>query len=286
MTTRLTDVTSNYRRRKLVDSVMTGVAYVCTAVAVAALGFVLFYVVVRGLGAWNLEFFTSTTKYFGEGGGIANALYGTAVIVAFAALMGVPVGIMAGIYLAEYGENRLGNVVRFVADTMTGFPSIVLGLFVYGLLVLAYGFHGFAGSVALAVMMLPIVARTTEEIIRLVPDSIREASLALGVPRWKTILRVVIPTAMSGIITGVILALARVAGETAPLIFTILGNQFWNTDPFSGAMAAVSLFVFEASKSPYEAVQQTAWGGALVLVLIVLVLNLTARFIASRGSVR
>src|SRR5919199_4032249 len=218
---------TRYRRRKFVNQVMTILAYVCTAAAIIPLVWIIVYVIIKGLGAWNTEFFTDLPKLFGTGGGVKNGIVGTFVITGLATLMGVPVGVMAGIYLAEYGDNRLGSVIRFVADTLTGVPSIVVGLFAFGLVVVnTGGFSAFAGAVSLAILMIPVITRTTEEIVRLVPNSIREASLGLGVSRWKTIMRVVVPTALSGIVTGVLLAVARVAGETAPLILTILGTNF------------------------------------------------------------
>jgi phosphate transport system permease protein len=263
---------------------MTVVAYLCALAAIVPLALVLIYVAAKGLGAWSPEFFTGLPKLFGSGGGISNAIIGTGITVGMASLMGIPVGIMAGIYLAEYGDNRLGAFIRFVADTMTGIPSIVIGIFAYGLLVLTMGgYNAFAGAFSLAILMVPVIARTTEGIVRLVPDSIREASLALGVPRWKTILRVVVPTALAGIVTGVLLAIARVAGETAPLIFTILGSNFLNTNIFQGPMAALPLQIYNFARSPYEGVVEAAWGASLVLVLMILVLNLLARLIF-RGS--
>ncbi len=279
------NLSGNYRRRKTVDKVMTVIAYLCAAIAIVALTLVIIYVVARGINVWRPAFFTENTALFGDGGGIYNAMYGTAMLVLLSMAIGVPVGIMAGIYLAEFGDNRLGDFIRFVADTMAGIPSIVVGLFVYGALVLIMGWNAFAGACALAILMLPVISRTTEGIVRMVPGELREASLALGLPQWKTMLRIVLPTAAAGIITGVFLSVARAAGETAPLIFTILGSNFFNTNPFEGAMAAVSLYVYQASSSPYEAVQEAAWGAALVLMLFVLVLNFIARAIALRQKV-
>lgn len=278
----LTKASGGYQRRKIMDRVMTGIAYAFTALAIVALVWVIAYVISRGLQVWSLSFFTETTALFGDGGGIYNAAIGTAWIVLLSVLIGVPVGVMAGIYLADFGDNRLGDFIRFTADTMAGIPSIVVGLFIYALLILIMGWNAFAGACALAILMLPVIARTTEGIIRLVPGEIREASLALGIPQWKTTFRVVLPTAAAGIITGVFLAVARAAGETAPLIFTMLGSNFTNTNPLEGAMAAVSLYVYQASSSPYEAVQNAAWGAALVLLTFVLTLNFIARAIALR----
>ena len=278
-------MSSRQRRRQAVDRIMTVAAYACTLTAVVVLGLVLTYVVIRGVGVWSPDFFTGLPELFGDGGGIKNALYGTLVIVGIATAIGVPVGMMTGIYLAEFGNGRLGGFIRFLADTMTGIPSIVAGIFMYGLLVTTMGFNAFAGSCALAILMIPVIARTTEETIRLVPSSIREASLALGVPQWKTTLRVVVPTALSGIITGTMLAVARVSGETAPLLFTALGNNFFNSNPFDGAMSTVSLYTYNASISPFKDVQDAAWGAALVLITIVLVMNLVARLVFERRRV-
>jgi phosphate transport system permease protein len=278
----LRDLSSNYRRRKLLDRVMTIIAYLCALFAIVALVWVIAYVMIQGIAVWSPAFFTTNTALFGDGGGIYNAMYGTGVIVLMSIVMGVPVGIMAGIYLAEFGDNRLGDFIRFIADTMAGIPSIAVGLFMYGLLVLIMGWNAFAGAAALAILMLPVVARSTEGVVRMVPVELREGSLALGLPQWKTMLRIVLPTAAAGIITGSFLAVARAAGETAPLIFTILGSNFFNGNPFEGAMAAVSLYVYQASSSPYEAVQRAGWGAALVLLIFVLTLNLLARAIALR----
>ncbi|BBL78245.1 Phosphate transport system permease protein PstA [Rubrobacter xylanophilus DSM 9941] len=277
----LAEATTRYRRRKLIDRLMTVLAYLCTAAAIVPLTWIVIYVIYRGLGAWDVEFFTALPQLYGDGGGVRNGIVGTLLIVGMATLMGVPVGIMAGIYLAEYGSNRLGGVVRFMADTLTGVPSIVVGLFAFGVVVVSMGgFNAFAGAFALAIMMVPVITRTTEEILRLVPNSIREASLALGIPRWKTILRVVVPTALSGIVTGVLLAVARVAGETAPLILTILGTNFpISLNPFEGPSTTLSLQIYQLAGQPSPQVVEVAWGAALLLVLMVLGLSLVARLI-------
>ena len=278
---------SRHRWRKIMDKAMTVLAYLCTLAAIVPLALVLIYVAIKGLSAWSPQFFTGLPQLFGNGGGISNAIIGTGIIVGLASLMGIPFGIMAGIYLAEYGDNRLGGFIRFTADVMTGIPSIVVGIFAYGLLVTSLGgFNAFAGAFSLAILMVPIITRTTEEIIRLVPDSIREAALALGAPRWKTILRVVVPTAFGGIITGILLAVARVAGETAPLILTILGSNFLNTKVFQGPMAALPLQIYNFARSPYEGVIAAAWGASLVLVLMIVILSLAARLIFRGRTVR
>ncbi len=278
----------NYRRRKAMDKFMTVLAYCCAAVAILPLTWIVLYVVVRGFGAWDVGFFTDLPQLFGDGGGVRNGIVGTFVVVGLATLMGVPVGVMAGIYLAEYGKNNLGGVIRFFADTLTGVPSIVVGLFAFGIIVVNMGtFSAFAGAVALAVMMVPIITRTTEEIIRLVPDSIREASLALGVPRWKTIVRVVVPTALSGIVTGVLLSVARVAGETAPLILTILGTNFpVGLRVFDGPYTTLSLQIYQLAGQPSPQVQEVAWGASLLLILMVLGLSVGARLVFKGQGVR
>ncbi len=282
----LSGTSAFYRRRKLVDRLMTVLAYACTAAAIIPLTWIVIYVIYRGLGAWDLAFFTELPQLFGDGGGVRSGIVGTLVIVGLATLMGVPVGIMAGIYLAEYGDNRLGGVIRFMADTLTGVPSIVVGLFAFGVVVVNFGYSAFAGAVALAVLMVPIITRTTEEIIRLVPDSIREASLGLGVSRWKTIMRVVVPTALSGIVTGVLLAVARVAGETAPLILTIFGTNFpISSNVFSGPSTTLSLQIFQLGGAPSPQVVEVAWGAALLLVLMVLGISLMARLVFRGQSV-
>ena len=268
-------------RRKLVDRIMTVIAYACTLIAVLPLTWIIIYVIYKGLGAWDAEFFTGLPQLFGDGGGVRNGIVGTFVIVGLASLMAVPVGVMAGIYLAEYGNNRLGSVIRFMADTLTGVPSVVVGLFVFGLVVLnTGGFSAFAGSLSLAILMIPVITRTTEEIIRLVPNSIREASLGLGVSRWKTIVRVVVPTALSGIVTGVLLAVARVAGETAPLILTILGTNFpISSNIFNGPSTSLALQIYQLGAQPSQEVVEVAWGAALLLVLIVVGTSILARVV-------
>lgn len=268
-------------RRKLVDRAMTVLAYACTFVAIVPLTWIIIYVVYKGLGAWDAEFFTGLPQLFGDGGGVSNGIVGTFVIVGLASLMAVPIGVMAGIYLAEYGNNRLGSVIRFMADTLTGVPSVVVGLFVFGLVVLnTGGFSAFAGSLSLAILMIPVITRTTEEIIRLVPNSIREASLGLGVSRWKTIVRVVVPTALSGIVTGVLLAVARVAGETAPLILTILGTNFQiSSNIFNGPSTSLALQIYQLGAQPSQEVVEVAWGAALLLVLIVVGTSILARLV-------
>lgn len=276
---------SSYQRRKFANRVMTVVAYVCTFIAIIPLAAIIFEVFRKGLPAWDLDFFTGLPSTYGDGGGVSNAIIGSGIIVGMAVLMAIPIGVLSGIYLAEYGDSRLGDALRFVADVMTGAPSVVIGIVGYAVFVVATGNSAaIFGSIALAILMLPVITRTTEEIVSLVPGDLREASLALGVPRWKTILRVVVPTALSGIVTGVILATARAAGETAPLLFTVGTNSFTNLNPFEGAMAALPVVVY--TQSSYRGdVLETAWGGALLLLVIVVALNLTARVLFRGRSV-
>ena len=270
-------------RLKVTDRVMRALCVVCTAIAVVPLLSVLIYVTGKGLEGLSWSFFTSLPKPVGEpGGGMANAIVGTLELVGLASLIGVPFGVLAGVYLAEFGAGRFARVVRFSADVMTGVPSIVVGIFVYTLIVLTMRrFSVIAGALALAIIMLPVVTRTTEELLRLVPDSLREAALALGVPRWRAILRVVLRTAAPGIATGVMLAVARVAGETAPLLFTAFNNRFWN-EGLTQPIASMPVQIFTFAVAPYEDWHRQAWAGALVLVAIVLLCSLAARVATAR----
>ncbi len=271
--------------RKILNLVMLGLCLAALGAAVIVLVAVLGYVVVQGASSVNLAFLVNTPRPVGEaGGGMANSLVGTIILVALASLFGLPLGIGAGIYLAEYGRGRLATAVRFVADVLTGIPSITIGLFAYAALVVPFRtFSAIAGGVALGVIMLPVVTRTTEEMIRLVPGSLREAALALGAPRWRVILSIVLPTALGGIVTGALLAVARVAGETAPLLFTAFGNQFWSRSLFQ-PIAALPLQIFAYAISPYDDWHRQAWAGALVLVSLVLGLSVVARVLARRPS--
>jgi phosphate transport system permease protein len=239
------------------------------------------YTVFQGGSTISLTFLTSLPKPAGEsGGGAANAIVGTLIVIAIASVVSLPTGVLAGIYLSEFGDNRFGTAIRFLTDVLTGVPSIAIGIFVYALIVLPmHGFSAVAGGIALGIIMIPIITRTTEEMLRLVPTSIREASLALGAPEWRTTLRVVVQAAGAGITTGIILAIARAAGETAPLLFTALGNRYWQEDIFH-PIAALPLQVFTYAISPYEDWQAQAWAGALVLIIIILVLSIAARLIS------
>ena len=271
-------------RRKLVDRLMLALVVLAAALGVAVLLVILAYIVVRGAPALNLDFFTRRPLPYGEpGGGVAPAILGTITMLAVASLVGVPVGVGAAIYLSEYGRGAFASAVRFVVDLIAGLPSIVVGVFIWALLVRrGFGrYNGFAGAVALAVIMLPIIIRTTEETLRLVPNGLREASLALGVPRWKTIMRVVVPTARAGLITGILLSVARAGGETAPLLLTALGNQFFNFD-LTQPTAALPVQIYNYAVAPYEDWHTKAWGSALVLILVIGVLNLLSRLLAYR----
>jgi phosphate transport system permease protein len=265
-------------RRRVMNGVMTGLVGVLSFMAVLALVLILANLIAKGASSLDWNFFVKTPVPAGEtGGGVANAIVGTVIIVGVAALIGVPIGIGAGLYLAEYGSGRLGWTVRFVADVLNGTPSIVIGIFAWTWIVRPmHGYTALAGSVALAALMVPMLARTTEEMVRLVPHSLREAALALGYPRWRTSLRVVARTAAAGIITGCLVGIARIAGETAPLLFTALGNLNFTTNVLE-PMQTLSLQIFAYGTGPFEEWHRMAWAAALVLMVLVLVLALAAR---------
>lgn len=271
---------ASYRRRHLTDLVVRGACFAATLIALIPLVSVLYYVAVRGVGGLSLDFFTELPKPVGEsGGGMANAIAGTLQLVGLACVFGIPPGVLAGVYLAEYGNTRFGKLVRFSADVMSGIPSITVGLFVYALVVMkAKHFSAYAGGFALAVLMLPTVTRATEELLKLVPESLREAGLGLGVPQWRVTLRVMLRTAAPGIATGIMLAVARVAGETAPLLFTAFSNRFWS-DSLNEPTASLPVQIFTYAVSPYEEWHEQAWAAALVLVTLVLLLNISARLL-------
>jgi phosphate transport system permease protein len=257
---------------------MIGVSALAAGVAVAVLAIVVALVVQKGAGAINPSFFTQLPRPVGiTGGGVANAIVGSIEIILMASIVAVPIGTAAGTYLALFGRGRLAMSVRFLSDVLTGVPSIAIGVFAYALVVLpTKQFSGTSAAVALAVIMLPIIVRTTEEAVRLVPSTIREGALALGIPSWKATVLVTVPVARPGIITGVLLSIARVAGESAPLLFTAFGSEQWSNG-LTNPIAALPLVIFEYAISPYKDWQQTAWGGALVLIVLVFALNLTAR---------
>jgi phosphate transport system permease protein len=270
----------SYRLRKLKSDLMMTITVAATVVTLIPLFLVLGYLLFKGATSLNWAFFTHMPAPVGEkGGGMANAIVGTFEVVGIACMIGVPIGIGAGIYLAEHRYGRLADTIRFCADVMMGVPSIVIGIFAYAVLVRPMGgFSTLAGSTALAIIMIPLVTRTTEEMILLVPHELREAALALGVPQWKTSLSVIARTALSGIATGVILAIARVAGETAPLLFTAFGNRFWSTSLFQ-PIATLTVQVYTYAISPFPDWQRQAWAGALVLTTIVLALELGVRWV-------
>lgn len=270
----------HYQRRRLTDLAVRGTCLVATLLALVPLISVLYYVAARGLSGISPEFFTELPKPVGEqGGGMANAIVGTLKLVGLACLFGIPPGVLAGLYLAEFGNTKLGRLVRFSADVMSGVPSIMVGLFIYALVVTTTRhFSAYAGGLALAVLMLPTVTRSTEELVKLVPESLREAGLGLGVPEWRVTLRVMLRTAAPGIATGIMLAVARVAGETAPLLFTAFNNRFW-ADSLNEPTPSLPVNIYTYAVSPYEEWHEQAWAAALVLVALVLLLNLTARWL-------
>lgn len=272
-------------RRRITDHLMTGVAVLTVILVLAPLVAVFGYLVYRGIGSLNLAFFTNIPKPVGEeGGGMANAIVGSGLILGIASIIGVPFGVGAGIYLAEFGRNRLGAAIRFTADVLNGVPSIVIGIVAYAIVVLwQKHFSALAGGVALAIMMVPTICRTTEEMLLLVPQALREAAYGLGVPRWRTTLSITLRTATSGIITGVMLAFARVAGETAPLLFTAFGNQYWNLQP-SQPTAALPLQIYVYANSPYDDWHRQAWAGSLVLIILIVGAVSAVRYVVRRGS--
>jgi phosphate transport system permease protein len=271
----------NHNWRKFKNAFMQTLTLVCAILVVTPLVLVFYHLIKEGFSSINWAFFTQLPKPVGEsGGGMANAIAGTFILLGQAALIGVPVGVLGGVYLSEYGGSKLNWWLRFTADILNGVPSITWGIVVYGLLVAPHlpGFSAIAGGVVLGMIMIPLIMRTTEEVLQLVPAGYREASLALGIAKWKTIVQIVIRTALKGIVTGILLALARVAGETAPLMFTAFGNLGWArklTEP----IAAMPLQIFEYAKSPYDDWHRQAWAGALVLLMLVLAINVFVRFL-------
>lgn len=267
-----------HRWRKFKNTFMQGLTCSCAVLVVLPLGLIFYHVLKSGVGSVNWAFFTQLPKPVGElGGGMANAIVGTFELLGLAAVLGVPIGILGGIFLSEYGTTRLNWWVRFAADVLNGVPSITWGMVVWALVVVPMKtFSAWAGGIALGMIMVPLVMRTTEEVLRLVPGGYREASLALGIPHWRTVLQIVVRTGVKGIVTGTLLALARVAGETAPLLFTALGNQFWN-HRLSDPIAAIPVQIFDYARSPYEDWHRQAWAGALVLLVLVALINVTVR---------
>jgi len=274
---------TSYAIRRLKDRLAFSLCLLYVAIAIVPLGSILLEVTRNGISALSMEFLTHPPGAVGQGGGgVANAIQGTLILIGLTCLIGVPLGVMSGIFLAEYGDNRFGAAVRFLNEVLMQFPSIVVGIFVYVLVTLALGsFSAIAGAVALSIIMMPIVARTTEESLKLVPNTIREAAMALGVRRWRTTTSVVLSTAKNGIVTGIMLSIARISGETAPLIMTILGSQ-WFFAGFKQPMDALPLRVWRLALLPYDYAHQQGWGAALVLILLVLVLNVSVRLATRR----
>jgi phosphate transport system permease protein len=283
--TSLTVPTGHYRRRRLVERVMFTMTMLATVTTVGILLFILGYLVYEGGSSLTLSFFTNLPTPVGEtGGGMANAMIGSAKLLLVAAAIGVPIGFIGGVYLAEIGGGRLAFWVRYAADVLNGVPSIVIGVTVYALVVVPMGhFSTLAGGLALGLIMIPVTLRTTEEFLRLVPMSLREASLALGAPQWVTVVRVVVPAGVRGIVAGILLSLARVAGETAPLLFTAFSNRFWS-EGWTQPTASLPVMIFTYAVSPYEDWHRQAWAAALVLLCLVLGSNVLARVILQRGA--
>ncbi len=278
----------NAAYRTWMNYFVTALAILSTVLVILPLVAILVYLVYKGASSLNLAFFTQIPKPVGEaGGGMANSILGSGVILALASSMGVPIGIAAGVYLAEFGRGKmLANAIRFTADVLNGVPSIVMGIAIYSLVVMQQKhFSAFAGGLALAIMMVPTITRTTEEMLATVPFATREAALGLGVPKWRTVLSVSLRTASPGIITGCMLAFARVAGETAPLLFTALGNEFWSFR-LNEPIAALPLQIYKYATSPYDEWHRLAWAGSLVLIVLIMVSVTLVRIFASRGALK
>ena len=267
------------RSRRSISAVMTSLTALCTFAAVGLLFIILAYIAMRGIAALNLRFLIDTPRPVGEGGGIGNAIVGSGLLLLLSCVVGIPIGISCGVYLSEFGGGWLVSAVRFLIDTLTGIPSIVTGVFVYAVIVLRMShFSAFAGGIALALIMIPIVARTTEEMIKLVPQSLREGALALGAPQWRVTLGVVLPAAASGIATGAMLAIARVSGETAPLLFTAFGSRFYPRN-LNEPIASLTVQIYNYAISPYDEWHAQAWAATLVLMALILSINVMVRFL-------
>ncbi|GLR80052.1 phosphate ABC transporter permease PstA (plasmid) [Azospirillum oryzae] len=276
-----------YHRRRIANKLALTLALGAACFGLFWLVAILWTLLYNGLSAINLSLFTENTPPPGGEGGLLNAIFGSVIMTTVATLVGTPVGVMAGTYLAEFGRNtKLAEVVRFINDVLLSAPSIMVGLFVYEVLVVRMGhFSAWAGAMALAVLVIPVVVRTTEDMLKLVPNSLREAAAALGAPQWKVITMVAYRAARNGMITGVLLAIARISGETAPLLFTALNNQFWSAD-MNAPMANLPVVIFQYAMSPYEDWRQLAWGGALLITVAILLLNIGARLLAGLGTTR
>jgi len=281
----MTDATrSHLWRRRVTNWIALAASLVATAIGLFVLGAILWTLISRGFDGWSTAIFTQMTPAPGSSGGLLNAIVGSAMMTGIGIALGTPIGLLAGTYLAEYSTEKLGAVVRFINDVLLSAPSIIVGLFVYAVLVVPAGhFSGIAGALSLAILTIPITVRTAEDMLRSVPQDVREASVALGAQPWRTIMRVVYPAARSGLITGSLLAVARVSGETAPLLFTALNNQFWSVN-MNGPMANLPTVIFQFAMSPYEDWRALAWSGALIITLFVLLLNVGARLFAPSSS--
>jgi len=268
-----------FRYRKIKNVAMYTLCVAGALLALVPLLMIFYHTITLGYEALTLDFFTKLPKPVGEpGGGLANAIVGTLILVGLGSLIGLPVGILSGVYLSEFGNNKFGMIVRFMTDVLNGVPSIVTGVVAYTIIVLpSKHFSAYAGGFALGILMIPIVTRTTEEMLKTVPHSYREAALALGIPQWKTTLRIIIPSALGGIVTGIMLAVARAAGETAPLLFTALNNRFWHTS-LDQPIASLTVFIYNYGISPFEDWIWQAWAGALVLMLLIVILSAAVRF--------
>ncbi len=267
-------------RKKFTSHFMMGLTFIAALVAIVPLVFIFYYTISKGITYLNIDFFIQMPKPVGEtGGGMANAIVGTLILIGLGAVIGLPVGMMTGIYLSEFGQNKFGATVRFLIDVLSGIPSIVVGVVAYTLIVIPMKhFSAVAGGFALGILMIPTITRTTEEMIKLVPHSLREAGLALGIPKWKTTLSIILKTAWKGIATGILLGLSRAAGETAPLLFTALGNRFWSTEIMQ-PIASLTVYIYDYAKAPFDDWNNQAWTAALVLILMISFLSLLFRFL-------
>ena len=275
-----------HSRRQWLNRIMLGLSGTAAAVAILILALILGYTLVRGISDLNLSILTQAAKPMGQtGGGMRNEIFGTLILVSLGSIIALPIGLLAGIFLAEFATPKVAATIRFTADILAGVPSIVVGVFVYAIMVMPmHSYSALSAGVALAIIMVPVIARTAEESLRLVPTSMREAALALGITRWRAVIGVVIPGAMTGIITGIMLAVARIAGETAPLLFTALGSQF-GVQGLSKPIGSLSLMIYHYALSPYPADQQKAWAGAFLLVLLVLVISIVVRWVSNRKHI-
>lgn len=278
----MTEAATGHNKRRIINLVMTSLTAICAVFATSVLLIIIGFIAYQGISSISWEFLTDTPKPVGEGGGIGNAIVGSAMMTLLAAAIGLPVGIAAGVYLAEFGKNWYGNTIRFIADTLIGVPSIIIGIFIYTVVVMPMGRQsGLAGGLALAIIMIPIVARTTEEMINLVPNSMREGALALGAPQWRVSWNIVLPAAMSGIATGAMLAIARITGETAPLLFTALNSRFYNFY-YDQPMSSLTVQIYNFATGPFEVEHAMAWAATLLLVGFILFINIIVRYLTRK----